>query len=229
MTRDSIARLAGLLYLAGLPTAGFAYGYVAFMPRGDPGVLLDMLESGRQMLRWTILIGVPGFSLLYLLEVLFFRELLKAGGKLAADLMVLLVAASVPLALAALAQRMDLIALLDAPGRAPMADVMKLLQSEHSLFQVATIFWGLWLLPLGVLCWRAGLVPRVIAALLIVAGCGYLWGFAGPLLGSAQTDVAALSLFDMALMGLTMVGELGFALWLMIFGAKGLKTQIARP
>ncbi len=170
MTRDAMARLAGLLYLAGLPTAGFAYGYVAFMPRSDPDALVGALETGRQVLRWTILVGVPGFSLGYLVEVLLLRELLKGSGKLIADLMVLFVAASVPLALAALATRMDLLALLDESGPAPIAAVSKLLQSEQSLFQVATIFQGLWLLPLGYLCWRSRLAPRLVAALLIVGG-----------------------------------------------------------
>lgn len=225
MTRDAMARLAGLLYIAGLPTAGFAYGYVAFMPKGDPSALVGTLEAGREVLRWTILVGVPGFSLSYLVEVLLLRELLKGSGKLVADLMVLFVAASVPLALAALATRMDLIALLDESGPAPVAAVSKLLQSEQSLFQVATIFWGLWLLPLGYLSWRSRLAPRRVAALLIVAGCNYLWGFASPLLSGPSSSASSMSVLDMALMGVTMVGELGFGLWLLIFGARGLKTE----
>jgi hypothetical protein len=146
-----------------------------------------------------------------------------------ADLMALLVAASVPLALAALAQRMDLIALLDEPGTPPFAAVARLLQSEHSLFQVATIFWGLWLLPLAFLCWRSRLVPRVIAALLGLAGFLYLWSFAGPLLGGPQSAGAPMSGVDMLFMGLTMLGELGFAIWLIIFGARGLKAEPRAP
>jgi hypothetical protein len=222
-----MARLAGLLYIAGLPTAGFAYGYVAFMPKGDPDALVAALEAGRQALRWTILVGVPGFSLSYLVEVLLLRALLMNSGKLVADLMVLLVAASVPLALAALATRMDLIALLDESGPAPIAAASRLLGSEQSLFQIATIFWGLWLLPLGYLCWRSGLVPRLVAALLIVAGCSYLWGFAGPLLSGPNSGASGMSALDMALMGVAMVGELGFGLWLVIFGAKGLRVASA--
>lgn len=225
MTRDTMARLAGLLYLAGLPTAGFAYGYIAFMPAGDPGALLKMLEAGRQTLRWTVFIGVPGFSLLYLLEVLLFHMLLKPIHRLTADLMVLLVAASVPLALAALAQRMNLIALLDMPGTAPIAAVKAFLQAEHSLFQVATMFWGLWLFPLSWLSWRARLVPPILAVLLGIAGFGYLWGFADALLSGAQADPSTLSPVDMALMSATMVGELGFGLWLAVFGARGMKHQ----
>jgi len=223
MTQNMKARLAGLLYLAGLPTAGFAYGYVAYLPKSDPAALVTTLQAGLGTLRWTILVGVPGFSLLYLIEVLLFRELLKSVCKMTADLMVLLVAASVPLALAALAQRLSLVGLLEA-GSPPAADVMRLLQGETSLFQVATIFWGLWLLPLGWLSWRAGLVPRIVAGLLIVAGCLYLWAFAGPLITGPQAPGSASSPLALIMIALTMIGELGFALWLTIFGAKGLKA-----
>src|SRR5215204_4628632 len=54
MTRNTTARPAGLLYLATLPTARFAYGYIAFMPKNDPAALITALEGGRQALRWTV-------------------------------------------------------------------------------------------------------------------------------------------------------------------------------
>jgi hypothetical protein len=222
-----MARLAGLLYFAGLPTAGFAYGFVAFLPKDDPAALVAALEAGRQTLRWTLLIGVPAFSLLYLIEVLLFRELLKQGCKLSADLMVLLVAASVPLALAALAARLDLIALLDAPGAALADAVTPLLTREAGLFQIASIFWGLWLMPLAWLSWRMGLVPMAVAVLLALAGGLYVWTFVAAMTGAGAGVSAALSPVDAVLMGLTMAGELGFSIWLMIFGARGMKPEPA--
>ena len=106
MTRNATARVAGLLYLATLPTAGFAYGYVAFMPKGDPAALLTALEAGRQALGWSVVLGAAGF-VDYLLLAALFHRLLAPTGKVAADLLVLFVAASVPLALAALAHRLD--------------------------------------------------------------------------------------------------------------------------
>ena len=101
MTRNATARLAGLLYLATLPTAGFAYGYVAFMPKDDPAALLVALEAGRQALGWTVLLGEAGF-IDYLLIAVLFHRLLAPVGKVAADLLVLFVTASIPLTFAAL-------------------------------------------------------------------------------------------------------------------------------
>ena len=57
MTRSATARLAGFLYFLTLPTAGFAYGFVAFMPKGDPAALLTTLDAARQTLGWTVLLG----------------------------------------------------------------------------------------------------------------------------------------------------------------------------
>jgi hypothetical protein len=213
MTRNTTARLAGLCYLALVPTTGFAYGYVAFMPHGNPGALIAALESGRQTLEGTILIGAAGF-IGYLVLAALLHQLLAPTSKLAADLMVLFVAASVPLSLAALAQRMDLLALLEAPPPALASEAMRLLQSEHDLFQVSVIFWGLWMIPLGWLVCRSGIVPRLIGWWLILGGFGYLSTFILPLLHlNLPASVGGV------LAVLTVGSELAFMFWLIVRGA----------
>lgn len=214
MTSNAMARLAGLLYFATLPTAGFAYGYVAFMPQDDPAALLSALEAGRAALRWTIVLGAAGF-VIYLVIAALFHRLFASTSKVAADLMVLLVAASVPLSLMALAQRMDLIALLDAAPQQLPAAAMSLLQSEANLFQVSSIFWGLWMMPLGWLAYRSGLVPKLIGVALIVGGFGYVSSFVLPVL---EIDLAG-SVLSGALMAVTLASELAFIFWLIVKGA----------
>jgi hypothetical protein len=212
MTRKAIARLAGLLYLATLPTAGFSYGYVAFMPQNDPLALVAALQSGRQVLAWTVLLGAAGF-IDYLLIAALFHRLFAHTSKLAADLMVLFVAASVPLSLAALAQRMDLMALLDAAPPNLASEALKLLRSEKNLFQLATIFWGLWMMPLGWLAYRSGTVPKAIGKALILGSLGYLSGFVLPLFGvEPPATVAAV------LMVVTIGSEFAFMFWLIAKG-----------
>ena len=214
MTRNATARLAGLLYFATLPTAGFAYGYIAFMPKDDPAVLLGALEAGRQALGWTVLLGAAGF-IDYLLMAALFHRLLAPAGKVAADLLVLFVTASVPLALAALAQRLDLMALLDAASPDLVSEAPRLLRNEANLFQFATIFWGLWMMPLGWLSYRSGLVPMVIGIGLILGSFGYLSGFVLTVLGIIPP--AAVS---GGLMAVTLASEFAFMFWLIIKGAK---------
>jgi hypothetical protein len=220
MTRPTTARLAGLLYFATLPTAGFAYGFTAFMPKNDPAALLAALDAGRQTLGWTVLLGAAGF-VDYLLMAALFHRLLAPAGKVAADLLVLFVTASVPLALAALACRLELMTLLDARSTDLLSDVPRLLRQEANLFQFATIFWGLWMIPLGWLSYRSGLVPKLIGIGLVLGSAGYLSGFVLPTLGIVPP--AAVS---GALMAVTLTSEFAFMFWLMV---KGAKPQHAAP
>jgi hypothetical protein len=218
MTRNATARLGGLLYLATLPTAGFAYGYVAFMPKDDPAALLAALEAGRQVLGWTVVLGSAGF-IAYLLMAVLFHRLLAPAGKAAADLLVLLVAASVPLALAALAHRLELMALLDARSAELTVAAPTLLRREANLFQLASIFWGLWMIPLGWLSYRSGLVPRMIGGGLMLGSLGYVSAFVLPTLGIvAPTAVSA------ALMAVTLLSEFAFMFWLIAKGAGSPRT-----
>jgi hypothetical protein len=39
---------------------------------------------------------------------------------------------------------------------------------------VASIFWGLWLFPFGILVIRSGFIPRIFGILLFIAGSAYL-------------------------------------------------------
>src|SRR5688572_32810824 len=139
MTRNVTARLAGLLYLATLPTAGFAYGYVAFMPKDDPAALVAALDAGREALGWTVVLGAVGF-IDYLLLAALFHRLLAPAGKVAADLLVLFVAVRVPLALAAVGARLELMALLDARSGQLITAAPAILRREANLFQLASIF-----------------------------------------------------------------------------------------
>ena len=213
MTRNATARVAGLLYLATLPTAGFAYGYVAFMPKDDPAALLTALEAGRQALGWSVVLGAAGF-VDYLLLAALFHRLLAPAGKVAADLLVLFVAASVPLALAALAHRLELIALLDARSTELLAEAPRLVRREANLFEMAAIFWGLWMMPLGWLSYRSGLVPRLIGLGLVLGSFGYLASFILPAFG-----IVPLPAVGGTLMAVTLVSEFAFMFSLIVKGA----------
>ena len=84
-------------------------------------------------------------------------------------------------------------------------------------YTLALLFFAMSLFFLGLLVWRSGFVPKVLGALLLFAGAGYLIdGFANVLLTdyAAYADVFAMVVFLPAI-----VGELAFALWLLIRGA----------
>ncbi len=39
---------------------------------------------------------------------------------------------------------------------------------------MVSIFWGLWLIPLGLLVYKSGFIPRILGILLIINGAGYV-------------------------------------------------------
>jgi hypothetical protein len=79
---------------------------------------------------------------------------------------------------------------------------------------IASIFWGLWLFPLGYLIYKSGYFPRILGILVILGGIGYtVDSFIRLLLPSFE------SIFLQALLILT-VGELIFIGWILFKGAK---------
>jgi hypothetical protein len=76
------------------------------------------------------------------------------------------------------------------------------------------VFWGLWLLPFGLLVYRSRFLPRVLGAWLMIACLGWLAiCFAAFLYPGFEDKVYALT------QPLTL-GEVATMLWLAIIGAK---------
>jgi hypothetical protein len=82
-------------------------------------------------------------------------------------------------------------------------------------YVVAHIFWGLWLLPLGLLILKSGWMPRAVGVLLLCAGTAYVVvGLTTILMPAAARPLAQWAVI------LEGLGELGFIAWAMIFGFK---------
>ncbi len=82
-------------------------------------------------------------------------------------------------------------------------------------YVVAHIFWGLWLLPLGLLILKSGWMPRAVGVLLLCAGIAYVVvGLTAILVPTAARPLAQWAVVPEGL------GELGFIGWMMIFGFK---------
>ncbi|HKD74798.1 MAG TPA: DUF4386 domain-containing protein, partial [Ktedonobacterales bacterium] len=77
---------------------------------------------------------------------------------------------------------------------------------------IGGIFWGLWLVPYGMLVFRSGFLPRIFGILLIVECFGFLiQSFAGFLWPNLDTGLALLP-------AITAWAELLVPLWLVIRG-----------
>lgn len=81
-------------------------------------------------------------------------------------------------------------------------------------YDVSLIFFGIYCLMLGWLIWRSGSLPRIIGALMGVAGACYLMNSVAGL--AAPGFARILSPYVMLP---TLIGEGALAIWLIVFGA----------
>ncbi|TNE54040.1 MAG: DUF4386 domain-containing protein [Bacteroidetes bacterium] len=80
------------------------------------------------------------------------------------------------------------------------------------------IIFGIHLFSLGLLFFQPSIWTRIIGVLMMVAGVGYFLIYLGPYLSDFFT--AQKKLLEFLFMGPMILGELGFACWLLIRGGK---------
>jgi hypothetical protein len=61
-----------------------------------------------------------------------------------------------------------------APGTFDPQSTQLLYSISGQLWKAGNIFFGLWLVPMGWLCWRAGFGPRALGWILVCGGIGYV-------------------------------------------------------
>lgn len=210
------ARLAGLLYLAIAALAVFGLVYVPAMllVPGDAAATANNIVASESLFRLGFMSNLITFTVNVFVAVLLYK-LLKPVNRGIASLMVILIL--IGLAIGMLNELNQFAALLIlgtdhlSAFTAAQSQVLAALfldLYQHG-FNIAHIFWGLWLFPMGYLIIRSGFLPKVIGILLIVAGMGYLVDFT--LFFLVPDVVLNVSNF-------TFVGEVALLLWLLIRG-----------
>lgn len=212
-------RISGALYLVVVLAGMFCLAYV---PSKLGGTLAE--ASAHADLFRT---GIAAFMLMqvaFLLLPLALYRVLGDVDRCATMLMVALAAVSVPIGLVALAQRMEALSLLqDAGANADAAFALCLQRYSHGL-RIASLFWGLWLLPFGWLVLRSGRIPRVLGLLLVLGGIGYVVQvFGGLVPGFSDSALIGYVRLPAAL------GEIGSCLWLLVFGARAGRIGVSPP
>jgi len=215
-------RFAGLLYLLVSIPGAFALIYVPskLILHGNATATANNIAASETLFRLGIaaeLIGQAGF----IFVALALYDLLKGVNQRHASLMVTLIVVSIPIAflnelnaIAALilVRGADFLSIFEKPQRDALA--MLFLNLHDHGFDVAEIFWGLWLFPLGLLVYRSRFLPRLLGVWLAIGGFAYvILSLTGILLPQYQDRIFIIS-------QPAFFGELAFMLWLVIKGAR---------
>ena len=226
---DKAARVAGAIYLLMVFTAPFSLIYVPskLFVRGNATATANNILAHETLFRLGIVADLIT-SIIFIFVVMALYRLLSGVNTTHASHMVVLALVSAAvgfmnvlnnIAALTLFRGADFLAVLEKPQRDALA--MLFLRLHGQGIVINEIFWGLWLLPFGILVMRSGFLPRILGVLLIINCFAYL----------------AVSLTELLLPGYASVvnrfaiipetGELWIMLWLLIKGAKVKSLAIA--
>ena len=216
-------RVAGFLYLLLVVFAPLRLIYIpsTLFVRGNATATANNIAAHELLFRLGIATDLFCGTILIFLVLALYR-LLKGVDQNLAVLMVIL-GGVLPAALdffivlndsaaLILARGADFLSGFDKAQREGLA--MLFISLHHQEILAASIFWGLWLFPLGILVYRSRFLPRFLGVWLLINGFTYLvMSLTGLLLPRYEDAVGRIG-FP------ALTGEVAFVLWLLIMGAK---------
>jgi hypothetical protein len=217
------ARVAGLLYILASVAGVVRLIYIpsALIVDGNAAATASNIAAHELVFRWGMVSALLAAALWIFVPLALYRLLKGVDQGLAVVMVILGCLMQVPIfffnivndaAALLFARGSDFLTVFDKPQRDAFA--MLFLRLHHYGDLANEIFWGLWLLPFGLLVYRSRFLPRILGAWLM-AGCfGYLaLSLTGLLFPSYEDKVF---IYAQPLM----IGEMVTALWLVIRGAK---------
>ena len=210
-------RAAGILYLliALIGPIGLVYVPNTLFVFGDAGATAAAVRGSEWLLRTGIACDLLHQTLEVFLVIELYRLFAPVDRRLAQQ-MAALGFIPVPIVFVNTLNALAIIVMLSgaaflAPFTEPQLEALAYTFARlHSLgMTLASVFWGLWLVPLGMLTWRCGWAPRFVGVLVAAAGIGYLLEVFGRIV--LPSSIPYLSPFSLPLQSL----ELVFIVWLL--------------
>ncbi|MEA1903122.1 MAG: DUF4386 domain-containing protein [Actinomycetota bacterium] len=232
ISKTTLARVAGLLYLAVAVLGGFSQLFVrpSVIEPGDAAATAANISSSSTLFRMGFIADLVSITLFLLVAIVLY-VLLKPINEKAALAMVVFNAVAVAImsinmvnhaAAYLVATSADYSAVLGDTAAAAQA---MLFLDLHSLgYLVAEIFFGLWLLPLGYLVLRSGYFPKILGVLLMIGTASYVGDVLVSLLFSDAPENLSLVIATPA-----GIAELAFLTWLSVMGAKSIRKSERLP
>jgi hypothetical protein len=217
------ARVAGFLYLllALIAPIGLLVVPNKLIVTGNAAATADNIRASEGLFR----IGIASeliHQILGLFLVLALYRLFKAVNETLAKQVVILGALdSLPIvfvnvlneiATLILVKGADFLSVFEKPQLDALAYLFLRLHGQG--ITVASIFWGLWLFPFGMLVIRSGFIPRFLGVLLMIAGTAYLASSFTTLVLPQYAPLVSQIALPLE------VAELPIIFWLLIWGAR---------
>lgn len=218
------ARIAGTLYLIVVLTGIFSLVYVpkTLIIWDKANLTFNNIVASELLFRLGIFSSIICYTAFLFLPIVLYK-LLKPVNEFYARLMTILAIASVPISFLNLQNSFSILSLISKEGYLNIysteqlqSKVMFYLTQYNNGISLASIFWGLWLLPLGYLIYKSGFLPKVLGILLMLGCFGYLINFIGFTLISSYSELGISSYIRLP----ASIGEIATCLWLLIMGAK---------
>lgn len=229
MNKKETARIAGFIYLIVVVTGMFSLAYVPkqLFIYNDPALTFKNILTNETLFRWSIASSVICYIAFIFLPIVL-HQLLKPVNALYSKMMLVLAVSSAPISFINLQHKYAILSLVSKANQEPVQTIDSLhQQTMHYLNQydngvfIATIFWGLWLLPFGYLVLKSGFLPRILGVLLMLGCFSYLASFFG------NTLFANYSSFGLSkyLRFLPAIAEIGTCFWLLTIGVTERKNS----
>ncbi len=211
------ARTTGFLYFLLIPFGvfGMIYFPTAFFVPDDIAATVSNIMANESLFRLTILSALLT-QVIQIFVVLYLYKVLKPVNKNHAVLMVVFILVAVPIAMLNELNQIAVLLLLNGAGYSAFfttdqiqALVALFIDLRYAGINIAGIFWGLWLFPMGYLVFKSGFLPKIIGALLMIACFGY---FVDSFIFFLNPD------FSFKFAEFLFIGELLITFWLMIKG-----------
>ena len=220
---DNPGRLAGMLYLLLTVTSIIPFAYVgSLVVSGNPTSTAANVLANETAFRLSIVLELLA-AIIFIPLVLTLYGLLSAVNRAYSRLMVVFAVVSVPITFFQGLMQLAALEFIHGPSflsilpTAQMTAVAQVFMDlSGQVLYLNDIFFGLWLLPFGVLVYKSRFIPRILGVLLLINGFAYL-GYI-----SVLVNPNSANLVSEVLLAPELVGELPIMAWLLIKGASPL-------
>ncbi|MBI2590497.1 MAG: DUF4386 domain-containing protein [Candidatus Blackburnbacteria bacterium] len=211
---EKLSQQSSLTFLRILYPIWIVFGFfsIIYIPttlivQGDAATTAKNIISNEFLFRAGIVGGLIT-QLIFIFAAIFLYRLLATVNKIYPLIMIVFALISVPIAMLNELNNLAAFQLLNDPQQ-----MMFFLNLHAQGIVIASIFWGLWLFPLGILIYKSGYFPKIIGIVVVIGGIGYtLDSFMKLLLPNFAALMSTLQIMTF--------GEVIFLAWLVVKGAK---------